>query len=80
MMFGRLENENLIVAPTHYSIGGNSVFTNDPAIHLSQGYKPVVLAPCPGVPPTGRYYTARWTDRGESIDQIWQLIKEGEEP
>ena len=52
------------------------VFTNDPALLLQYGYKPIIMAEYPS---DGGYYTGAWTETESQIKQIWTATEPPED-
>ena len=67
-MFGKLVNGELRGAPRPLKTADGDVFTNDPAIYLSNGYKPIILTECPS---DRKSYIDSWTETETEITQIW---------
>ena len=67
-MFGKLVNGELRGAPRPLKTADGDVFTNDPALLLQYGYKPIIMAEYPS---DGGYYTESWTETETEITQIW---------
>ena len=67
-MYGKLVNGELRGAPRPIRTENGDVFTNDPALLLQYGYKPIIMAEYPS---DGGYYTESWTETESEIKQIW---------
>lgn len=67
-MYGKLVNGELRGAPRPIRTENGDVFTNDPALLLQYGYKPIILTEYPS---DGGYYTESWTETETEITQIW---------
>lgn len=53
--------------------------TND--MLLQAGYKQIIESPIPeDPPPSGQHYEAYYTDSGETITQIWELVNDDPYP
>lgn len=72
-MYAKLIDGQLVPMHQPLKIGGKDTFTNDPAVMLSQGFKPVVFTD----PPTqdGYYAISEWVDTGDAITQVWALTE-----
>ena len=68
MMYGKLVNGELRGAPRPLKTADGDVFTNDPALLLQYGYKPIITVEYPS---DGKYYTGSWTETETEITQIW---------
>lgn len=81
MSYGKIENEQLILAPHRIVLSGMQVF-NPTTDQLSQaGYKPVTETAMPEEPvPAGQHYEARYEDAGEYITQSWELVEDDTVP
>ena len=67
-MFGKLVDGELRGAPRPIKTEQGDVFTNDPALLLQYGYKPIIMAEYPS---DGGYYTESWTETETERTQIW---------
>lgn len=67
-MFGELVDGELRGAPRPLKTADGDVFTNDPAVYLANGYKPITLTDCPN---DGKNYIAAWTETETEITQTW---------
>lgn len=67
-MYGKLIDGELRGAPRPIKTADGDVFTNDPALLLQYGYKPIIMAEYPS---DGGYYTESWTETESEIKQIW---------
>ena len=67
-MYGKLVNGELRGAPRPIRTENGDVFTNDPALLLQYGYKPIILTEYPS---DGKHYTDSWTETETEITQIW---------
>ena len=70
-MYGKLVNGELRGAPRPIRTENGDVFTNDPALLLHYGYKPIILTEYPS---DGKYYTDSWTETETEITQIWTEV------
>ena len=67
-MYGKLVNGELRGAPRPIKTENGDVFTNDPALLLHYGYKPIILTDCPS---DGKSYVSSWTETESEITQVW---------
>ena len=67
-MYGKLVNGELRGAPNPLKTEESYIFTNNAAIYLANGYKPIILTEYPS---DGGYYTESWTETETEIIQIW---------
>ena len=68
MIYGKLIDGELRGAPRPIKTENGDVFTNDPALLLHYGYKPIILTDCPS---DGKSYISSWTETETEITQIW---------
>lgn len=76
MMYGKLVDGELRGAPRPIKTADGDVFTNDPAVLLQYGYKPIIMAEYPS---DGGYYTESWTETESEIKQIWTAAEPPED-
>ena len=76
MMYGKLIDGKLRGAPRPIKTADGDVFTNDPALLLQYGYKPIILTEYPS---DGGYYTESWTETESEIKQIWTAVEPPED-
>ena len=67
-MFGKLVDGELRGAPRPLKTKNGDVFTNDPALLLQYGYKPIILTEYPS---DGKSYIDSWAETETEITQIW---------
>ena len=67
-MFGKLIDGELRGAPRPIKTENGDVFTNDPALLLHYGYKPIITAEYPS---DGKSYIDSWAETETEITQIW---------
>ena len=67
-MYGKLVNGELRGAPRPIRTENGDVFTNDPALLLQYGYKPIILTEYPS---DGKSYIDSWTEAEAEIVQVW---------
>ena len=75
-MYGKLVNGELRGAPRPIKTSDGDVFTNDPALLLQYGYKPIILTEYPS---DGGYYTESWTETETEITQIWTEVQQSDD-
>ncbi len=68
MIYGKLVDGELRGAPRPIKTENGDVFTNDPALLLQYGYKPIITAEYPS---DGKYYTDSWMETETEIAQVW---------
>lgn len=76
MIYGKLVGDALHGAPRPIRTENGDVFTNDPALLLQYGYKPIITAEYPS---DGGYYTESWTETESEIKQIWTAAEPPED-
>ena len=67
-MYGKLIDGELRGAPRPIRTENGDVFTNDPALLLQYGYKPIILTEYPS---DGKSYIDSWTETETEITQVW---------
>ena len=75
-MFGKLVNGELRGAPRPIRTENGDVFTNDPALLLQYGYKPIILTEYPS---DGKSYIDSWAETETEITQIWTELPQTDE-
>lgn len=75
-MYGKLVNGELRGAPRPIRTENGDVFTNDPALLLQYGYKPIITAEYPS---DGGYYTESWTETETEITQMWTEVQQSDD-
>ena len=68
MIYGKLVDGELRGAPRPIKTENDDVFTNDPALLLQYGYKPIILTDFPS---DGKSYVGSWTETESEITQVW---------
>ena len=71
-MYGKLIDGELRGAPRPIRTENGDVFTNDPALLLQYGYKPIILTKTPD---TTKTYTATWEESDTAITQVWVEVE-----
>ena len=72
-MYGKLVNGELRGAPRPIRTENGDVFTNDPALLLQYGYKPIITAEYPS---DGKSYVSSWTETESEITQVWTEVQQ----
>ena len=67
-MYGKLIDGELRGALRPIRTENGDVFTNDPALLLQYGYKPIIMAEYPS---DEKSYVSSWTETETEITQIW---------
>jgi hypothetical protein len=75
-MYGKLVNGELRGAPNPLKTEESYIFTNNAAIYLANGYKPIILTDCPS---DGKSYIDSWTETDAEITQIWTELPQTDE-
>ena len=72
-MFAKIEDGILIYAKMPYRVDGKLVFTNNPAVHLQNGYKELILTEKPYQ--EGYNAVSSWVETDTTITQTWELVE-----
>ena len=75
-MYGKLVNGELRGVPRPIKTENGDVFTNDPALLLQYGYKPIILTDCPS---DGKRYVGSWTETETEITQTWTEVQQSDD-
>ena len=75
MLYGKLVDGELRGAPRPIKTANGDVFTNDPAIYLANGYKPIILTDCPS---DGKSYISSWAETETEIVQVWTEVQQSD--
>lgn len=75
-MYGKLVNGELRGAPRPIRTENGDVFTNDPALLLHYGYKPIITAEYPS---DGKSYIDSWAETETEITQIWTEVQQSDD-
>lgn len=67
--YGKINNNEIEYAPNPLRFDGKDVFTTDPAVFLSQGYKPIAEEPYPD---DGKTYRQITTETETEIVLGWE--------
>ena len=76
MIYGKLVGGELRGAPRPIKTENGDVFTNDPALLLQYGYKPIITAVYPS---DGKSYIDSWTETETEITQIWTEVQQSDD-
>lgn len=63
-------------APNPLKTEESYIFTNNAAIYLANGYKPIILTDSPS---DGKSYVGSWTETETEITQIWTELPQTDE-
>ena len=74
-MYEKLVNGELRGAPRPIRTENGDVFTNDPALLLHYGYKPIITAEYPS---DGKSYIDSWTETETEIIQVWTEVQQSD--
>ena len=74
-MFGKLIDGELRGAPRPIKTADGDVFTNDPALLLQYGYKPIITAEYPS---DGKSYISSWAETETEIVQVWTEVQQSD--
>ena len=75
-MYGKLVNGELRGAPRPIRTENGDVFTNDPALLLRYGYKPIILTEYPS---DGKSYIDSWAETETEITQVWTEVQQSDD-
>ena len=75
-MYGKLENDNLIIAPRKLPGNGVIVYNPPESMYREQGWKPVTYTDEPGDAPSGYHYEPGWAETSDEIVQTWTLVED----
>jgi hypothetical protein len=75
-MYGKLINGELRGAPRPIKTADGDVFTNDPALLLQYGYKPIILTEYPS---DGKSYIDSWAETETEITQVWTEVQQSDD-
>ena len=75
-MYGKLIDGELRGALRPIRTENGDVFTNDPALLLHYGYKPIILTEYPS---DGKSYIDSWTETETEITQIWTEVQQSDD-
>ena len=75
-MYGKLVNGELRGAPRPIRTENGDVFTNDPALLLHYGYKPIITAEYPS---DGKSYIDSWAETETEITQTWTELPQSDD-
>ena len=75
MIYGKLVDGELRGAPNPLKTEESYIFTNNAAIYLANGYKPIILTEYPS---DGGYYTESWIETETEIVQVWTEVQQSD--
>ena len=75
MIYGKLVDGELRGAPRPIRTENGDVFTNDPALLLHYGYKPIITAEYPS---DGKSYIDSWAETETEITQTWMEVQQSD--
>ena len=75
MIYGKLVDGELRGAPNPLKTEESYIFTNNAAIYLANGYKPIILTDSPS---DGKSYTSSWTETETEIIQVWTEVQQSD--
>ena len=75
MIYGKLVGGELRGAPRPIRTENGDVFTNDPALLLHYGYKPIITAEYPS---DGKSYISSWAETETEIVQVWTEVQQSD--
>ena len=75
-MYGKLIDGELRGAPRPIKTSEGDVFTNDPALLLQYGYKPIILTEYPS---DGKSYIDSWAETETEITQVWTEVQQSDD-
>lgn len=75
-MYGKLIDGELRGAPRPIKTADGDVFTNDPALLLQYGYKPIILTEYPS---DGKSYIDSWAETETEITQVWTEVQQSDD-
>ena len=75
MIYGKLVGGELRGAPRPIRTENGDVFTNDPALLLQYGYKPIITAEYPS---DGKSYIDSWAETETEIIQVWTEVQQSD--
>ena len=75
MIYGTLVDRELRGAPNPLKTEESYIFTNNAAIYLANGYKPIILTDSPS---DGKSYTSSWIETETEIVQVWTELPQSD--
>ena len=76
MIYGKLVGGALHGTPRPIKTSEGDVFTNDPALLLHYGYKPIILTEYPS---DGKSYIDSWAETETEITQTWTEVQQSDD-
>lgn len=74
MMYGKLNNGELEIAPVKLIINDTQVWNAPAEEYFLQGWLPIIFVETPE-PPDGYHYEESWTQDNNVITEIWTLVE-----
>lgn len=75
MIYAKLINYELIIAPTRILHGGDYICNPPAEVLEAEGYLPVVYTDPPGEAPAGYGWSETWSEGDGNIVQGWVLVQ-----
>ena len=75
MIYGKLVDGELRGAPNPLKTEESYIITNNAAINLANGNKPIILTDSPS---DGKSYTSSWTETETEIIQVWTEVQQSD--
>ena len=75
MIYGKLVNGELRGAPNPLKTEESYIFTNNAAIYLANGYKPIITVEYPS---DGKSYISSWAETETEIVQVWTEVQQSD--
>ena len=75
MKYGKLINNQLVLAPNPIIIGDRQIGNPPGEVYIEQGYKPVVYTDPPETEP-GYVAVPGWYDDGDELREVWTVVQE----
>ena len=74
-MYGKLIDGELRGAPNPLKTEESYILTNNAAIYLANGYKPIIMAEYPS---DGKSYISSWAETETEIVQVWTEVQQSD--
>lgn len=75
--FAKISNGGWVFAPSPIKTESSNIFTNDPAVYINYGFKPVSFTDYPA---DGKYYICGWEETETAIIQTWTAAEQPATP
>lgn len=75
MIYAKLIDGELILAPNPILVDGNWIGNPPGSVYEAEGYKPVTYTDPPGEPDEGYQWVETWTETDSEIVQDWVLVE-----